>query len=187
MKRALLGLGLIALAVPAAAQIGGYDGQQFVDAVRKGDNDKALQLLQGGPGLVNAKDMDGHTALISAIENHDREWTGYLLKLGADPNLKNDRDGTTPLIAAAKMGDQEAAEWLIGLGAKVDMANKMGETPLIIAVQHRELDLVKLLLDHGADPDKADTAQGFSARDYAKRDSRSPEILRAIDAKKPAS
>jgi ankyrin repeat protein len=63
----------------------------------------------------------------------------------------------------------------------------MGETPLIVAVQRRNLPLVKLLLQHGANPDKSDSAQGYSARDYAKRDNRSPELLRAIEAKKPAS
>lgn len=188
MKRigcALTGLALACVAVPVVAQIGGYDGEQFVEDVAKGDNDKALDLLKGQPSLINARDFNGRTALMAAIENRDRDWTGYLLNQGADPNL-SDSQGNTPLIEAAKMGSEEQAEWLIGMGAKVDDANHMGETALIIAVQQRELPLVKLLLDHGADPDKADSAQGFSARDYAKRDSRSPDILRAIEAKKPA-
>jgi ankyrin repeat protein len=60
----------------------------------------------------------------------------------------------------------------------------MGETALIIAVQHRQLPIVRLLINAGADPDKTDSAQGYSARDYAKRDSRTPELLRIIEAKK---
>ena len=187
-KRAVLIAFVASIAAPAAAQFdggGGYDGQQFVEAVRKGDNDKALDLLKKEPGLVNARDGAGHTALVSAIESKQRDWVGQLLNSNADPNLANP-DGETPLIATAKVGFNEAAEWLINLGAKVDAADRSGETPLIFAVQTRNLALVKLLLNHGADPDKTDHVQGYSARDYAKRDNRSPDILRAIEAKKPA-
>ena len=80
--------------------------------------------------------------------------------------------GDTPLIAAARIGFEEAAEWLLGLGAKVDAANRMGETPLIIAVQQRQTADRPVLLDAGANPDKADAAAGYSARDYATRDHR---------------
>ena len=41
------------------------------------------------------------------------------------------------------------------------------------------------LLKAGANPDKTDALQGFSAREYAERDPRSREILKAIEAKKP--
>jgi hypothetical protein len=39
-----------------------------------------------------------------------------------------------------------------------------------------------MLLEAGADPDKADHASGYSARDYAKRDNRSPDMLRLIES-----
>jgi hypothetical protein len=43
-----------------------------------------------------------------------------------------------------------------------------------------------LLLAKGADPDRKDAAAGYSARDYAKRDTRSRDILGAIEsARKP--
>jgi ankyrin repeat protein len=107
-----------------------------------------------------------------------------LLNKGADPNLAG-KGGDTPLIAAARVGFEEAAEWLISMGAKVDGTNKMGETALIVAVQQRQAPMVKALLDAGANPDKADTAAGYSAREYAARDNRSRQILQLIEAKKP--
>jgi ankyrin repeat protein len=79
----------------------------------------------------------------------------------------------------------DAVDWLIGLGAPVDAENRMGETALIVAVQRRQIPIVRALVKAGANPDKADSAQGYSARDYAKRDTRTPEILRIIEAKKP--
>jgi ankyrin repeat protein len=74
---------------------------------------------------------------------------------------------------------------LLAYKAKVDLANKLGETPLIVAVQQRHPQLVRLYLESGANPDKADHAAGYSARDYAKQDRRSTDLLRLIESVKP--
>lgn len=187
MKRLKIAAALITLAgigSPAVAQ-NGYDGLQFVQAVRKSDADEAIKLLGSqGSGILDTKDDDGNTPLIITISRSDDEWTAFLLNKGADPNFPG-KGGDTPLIAAARVGYEQAAEWLLGLGAKTDAANKMGETALIVAVQQHQVPLVKLLLAAGADPDKADSAAGLSARDYAARDTRSRDILNLITAKKP--
>jgi ankyrin repeat protein len=107
-----------------------------------------------------------------------------LLNKGADPNLGG-KGGDSPLIAASRVGFESAVEWLIGLGAKVDGTNRMGETPLIIAVQQRNIPVVRVLLNQGANPDKTDGAAGYSARDYASRDPRARDILKMIEDKKP--
>lgn len=179
---AIIAVSALSMTVPAHAQNKGFDGAQFVKAIQDGKNDDAVTLFKGNPTLVNARDLDGQTALIAAIDNRDRQWAGYLLQQGADPNLTG-KDGETPLLAAARVGFEEAAEWLVGLGAKVDAANRGGETPLIIAVQRRQLPIVRLLIKSGADPDKADSVAGYSARDYAKRDNRTPELLKIIETK----
>ena len=186
LRIAIAGLSLTATSAPLVAQIGGYDGIQFVAAVRSKDGDKVTQAIRkNGPGIVNARDVNGDTGLIVAITDRNEDFTAYLLNQGADPNLAG-TGGDTPLIVAARVGYQDAAEWLLGQGAKVDGANRMGETPLIVAVQQRQAALVKILLAAGANPDKADSAAGLSARDYAKRDGRSREIIQAIEAKKPS-
>jgi len=187
LRIAILGLSLAASATPAFAQAGGYDGIQFVDAVRSKDGAKVMEFVRkNGPGIVNAKGVDGDTALVVAIVDRNEDFTAYLLNQGADPNLGG-KGGDTPLIAAARVGFEDAAEWLLGQGAKVDGSNRMGETPLIIAVQQRQIQLVRVLLAAGANPDRPDSAAGLSARDYAARDGRSREIISAIEAKKPKS
>ncbi|MGI8706124.1 MAG: ankyrin repeat domain-containing protein [Sphingomicrobium sp.] len=186
LKRLLLAISATAVAVPVSAQIGAYDGEKFVKAVREGNATEALKLLGETPTLVNVRDLSGRTALIEAIENRDTQWVGYLLQKEADPNLAL-RDGETPLIAAAKVGLVDVTRWLIERGARVDDTNRMGETALIVAVQRRQVPVARFLVDAGADPDKTDSAAGYSARDYAKRDTRTPELLRIIESKKPAS
>jgi ankyrin repeat protein len=176
---------LAAISTPVIGQGGLSPSYEFVKAVRDRNGGKAQELLAGNPaGIVNGRDSDGNTALIIAVTREDQNWTAFLLRRGADVNLAG-KGGDTPVIAAARVGFDEAVDWLLGDGAKVDAANKMGETALIVAVQQRNARLVKMLLDAGADPDKTDSAAGFSARDYAQRDTRSRQILQLIEAKKP--
>ena len=180
---AVVALMLGGLAGPAVAQFVSAK-VDFVKAIHARDGNKVTQLLdRNPPGLVDARDDEGNTPLIITIARQD-DWAAFLLNKGADANLAG-KGGDTPLIAAARVGYMDAIEWLLTAGARVDTANRMGETPLIVAVQQRQALVVKRLLAAGADPDKADSAAGFSARDYAQRDSRSRQILQLIEAKKP--
>jgi ankyrin repeat protein len=178
-----MAVALIGVAAPSLAQSTGYEGAKFVDAVRDGKNNEALTLLEANPNIINARNAKGETALLGAVERRS-EWTAHLLRSGADPNLAS-RSGDTPLIAAARIGYDDAVQWLLISGAKVDAANRMGETALITAVQQRQSRIIRMLLEAGADPDKADSAAGLSARDYAQRDTRSRDIIKMIEDKKP--
>jgi ankyrin repeat protein len=184
LKFVIAGMALGMVSAAASAQFSNH-GYDFVEAVRNRDGGKATQLLESQPvGLVNSKASDGNTALVIAIARGDSDWTAYLLTEGADPNLAG-AGGDTPLIAASRIGFGDAVAWLIGKGAKIDGTNRMGETALIIAVQQRRIPIIRTLLEAGANPDRADTAAGYSARDYAARDTRSREIIKLIEAKKP--
>lgn len=186
LRFAIAAAALSFVSAPVTAQLG-TDSAAFVEALRQGDGAKAKSLLDDkGNTLLNARDYKGNTALVSVIANEDDQWTGYLLGLGADPNLPS-AGGETPLIAATRVGFEQAVEWLLAAGAKVDGANKMGETALIIAVQQRRPALVRALLEAGANPDKTDSAAGLSARDYATRDTRSRDILKLIESAKSKS
>ena len=182
LMRLAAALFLGSMAAPALSQMG-MDGERFLDHLRKGENGPALTLLQSNPIILDATDSKGETALLVSVKKRDPAWTAHLLREGANPNIAA-RDGETPLIAAARNGFTEAVRWLLAAGSKVDSANRRGETPLIVAVQERHVGLVKLLLAAGADPDRADAAAGYSARDYAKRESRFPDLLAAIESTK---
>ena len=185
-RLALIALAFLAASSPSAAQYVS-DAEPFLTAVKSRDGNKATEMIETRPTLVNSRNAKGETALNIAVGRSDDNWTKFLIGKGANVNLAA-ANGDTPLITAARVGFTDAIDLLLQLGAKVDASNKMGETALILAVQQRQLDAVKLLLVKGADPDRKDTAAGYSARDYAKRDTRNREILAAIEgaSKKPA-
>ena len=181
----VIAAGAIALvSAPAVAQLAPPPGPAFIDAVQKRDGNKATELIEAHPTLIDTRNGDGDTGLMVAIRAGDRDWTGFMLRKGADPNFHGNH-GDTPLIAAAKVGFDEAVPWLLSMGAKVDDTNRSGETALIIAVQLRDADMVKALLNAGADPDHSDSVAGYSARDYANRDNRARNIQKLINDKKP--
>ena len=175
---------MLLLAVPVTAQSNASEGEAFLKAVEDKDGGKAVPMLDNPASrVVNYRGYKGDTALHIATRNRESDWVGFLINKGADPNI-GDAQGDSPLIVAARIGFEEAATWMLGRGAQVDLANRRGETALIVAVQQRQRRLVELLLRAGANPDKADHAAGYSARDYAKRDTRSRELLKLIETVK---
>lgn len=173
-----------ALGGPAYAQFRG--GYAFLQAVESRDGTKVTDTLKDDPALVNTRNPDtGETALIIVTKRRDATWLSFLLSKNADPAI-SDRQGVTPLMHAALLNFTEGADALLDRKAPVDQTNRRGETALILAVQARNAAAVRLLVRRGANPDRADHVAGMSARDYAKRDDRTGQILALLDAKSDA-
>ncbi len=113
----------------------------------------------------------GLTPLLYAVRQGYVESTDALIKAGADINQPSAGDKTTPLVMAVINGHFDLAKSLIEKGANVNAASSNGVTPLygVLNVEwapkalypqpraHMQqktnyLDLMKLLLDKGADP-----------------------------------
>lgn len=182
----LVGVAGAFVAAPAAAQFS--DTYNFLQAVESRDGDKVTKLLSDNDArIVNTRSPDnGETALAIVVKRRDLTWLKFLLGKGADPSIA-DRQGTTPLMHAALIGFPEGANELLDRKAPIDQTNRRGETALILAVQARNASMVRLLVRRGASPDKADHIAGMSARDYAKRDDRSGQMLELLDAKADAA
>ncbi|XP_065573428.1 putative ankyrin repeat protein RF_0381 [Artemia franciscana] len=73
----------------------------------------------------------------------------YLLESGADPNCAQ------CLHHAVSKGKQNLCQLLISYGANVDEINMNCETPLVTAILANNSDMVKYLLESGANPNFA--------------------------------
>lgn len=170
-------------APPAFAQLGQSEGYRFLQAVKEAKNDEVIAFLdKPGVTVVNTRDQGtGEGAIYIVVRRGDMPYLNYLLAKGADANLR-DRQGESGMLLAARLGRGDMIATLAKAGGNVNLASTSGETPLIVAVQRRDQTMVRALLDLGADPDQTDRLQGFSARDYAHQDTRSPAIAAMIDA-----
>ncbi len=188
MRHHVLGLALVAVMAPVAAQAQFSESYNFLKAVRDRDGDKVTAAINkpgSGAVLINTRDSaTGEGALHIVTKRRDVTWLSFLLSKGANPDMR-DSGGNTALMISAQLGFAEGLSLLIDRRAQVDLANSSGETPLIRAVQNRDIATVRTLLAAGANPAKADTSSGLSARQYAERDLRSAAIVKAIDEAKP--
>lgn len=129
---------------------------------------------------VDNTDGNGWTALKHVSDNGHDEIITLLLKAGASPNIV-DREGWTALINAAGKGHVEVCKKLLKAGADVNAIGAGGRTPLLQAIGARsdskamdalkelrrmlkgqndnedggeesQLDLIKILLKAGANP-----------------------------------
>jgi ankyrin repeat protein len=160
--------------------------QQLFDAIKAGKTDEVRQLVQQNPSLKQARDASGASAILVAAYNMKPDIVNALLELGAPVDIfeasvlgKVDRineilkssparvsehapDGFTPVALAAFFGQPAAVRALIAAGADVKAAakNALKVQALHAAVAGRNLEIVKAVLDAGADPNAQQQA-GF--------------------------
>lgn len=123
---------------------------KMVDMLRNNELASFLRLAKATPKLLNARGPDGSTPFMYAILYTSTATVDRLLRMGADPNAHNDAN-TTALMWAARYPDK--ATLLIAHGADVNAKSDEFRTALMIAARRPgEAPMVKLLLDHGANP-----------------------------------
>ncbi len=105
------------------------------------------KLLEKGAD-PNLTDVRGEIPLNVAIDKRP-ELVPMLLEKGADPNLIDVKGEITLNIAIDKR--PELVPMLLEKGAKPKLVNSNGDTPLDAAVRNGNADMVKLLIDAGAD------------------------------------
>ncbi len=153
----------------------GNDGRRPLHQAVVVMEEVARALVDAGAD-INAQDNDGNTPLIYACMKAREETVLWLLKAGADYKLQNNEGMTAESIAAQKgysralelMGadtllqacknNQKRSVQVILQRGDIDINERDEEcnTPLIYACKNNALDIVKMLLDNGADPNIGD-------------------------------
>jgi ankyrin repeat protein len=115
------------------------------------DDREAIDLLLRAGAHVNAADDYGVTPLARACENASEPTVTRLLEARANPNAAQ-ANGLTPLMTAARTGNLNVVKALLLRGANVNGATaSTDETALSWAVAERHLDIVRALIENGAD------------------------------------
>jgi ankyrin repeat protein len=114
-------------------------------------NVEILSLLVGGGAKADAANELAITPLAIAADNAHAPIVERLLELGANPNAASE-SGVTPLMRAARTGSAAAVRALLAKNANVNATeSERKQTALMWAVSQRHPEIVKLLLDRGAD------------------------------------
>ena len=124
-----------------------------------GSFDAVQQLLASGAD-ARAVSNSGVTPLHWAAPNTAK--VRALLAAGADVNAVSQLGRTPLLIAASANGTAESIRLLLARGAKVNVTDTLGMTPLTAAALVNDTEVVKLLVEHGADV-KVPAATGILA------------------------
>ena len=125
---------------------------------------KVADLLIANPATdINLANKSGENPLMmAAIEGELPLVETLVLKKKADVN----KSGWTPLHYACTTGKLSVAEFLVANGAKVNALSPSDTTPLMMAVSSGNDQLIKFLLDKGADL-RMRNHEGYSAIDVA--------------------
>uniref|UniRef100_A0A673LNH8 Histone-lysine N-methyltransferase EHMT2-like n=1 Tax=Sinocyclocheilus rhinocerous TaxID=307959 RepID=A0A673LNH8_9TELE len=118
-------------------------------AAQRGLLEVCYLLIQAG-AKVDAQDKTLRTPLLEAIVNNHVEVVKYLIQTGACI-YHAEEDGSTGLHHAAKLGNLEVVMLLLSTGqVDINAQDSGGWTPIIWAAEHRHIDVIRALLNRGA-------------------------------------
>ncbi len=160
--------------------------QAFFAAVKAGNLDEVQRLVRETPALAGARDVNGVSGILLAAYHSRREVAAALVAMGAPVDVFEasalglvDRiaallnedparvssyapDGFYPLGLACFFGHLEAVRALIAAGADIHgtARNTFKVQPIHAAAASRNLDIMRAVLEAGADPN-IPQQQGF--------------------------
>lgn len=142
-------------------------------AVKSKNIHSVESLLNKGADIENAAEdeYNQYGALYIAIKENDMKMVDFLIKHKANINVILNDEGATLLSSAIKLENYSIAKILILNGANtlasLDVEGNKKFIPILEATIANQKDLVKLLIDYGANPNEENN-EGISAHVYAK-------------------
>lgn len=143
-----------------------------VTAAAIGEHAPVVRALVSAGADVDLQDREDNNPLLVCGETGNVDVLREVLRAGPDLTRTN-RFGGTALIPAADRGHVEMVRALVATDISIDHVNRLGWTALLEAVvlgeggaEHEEI--VRLLVDAGADPAIADR-DGATPLDHARR------------------
>jgi RNA polymerase sigma factor (sigma-70 family) len=120
----------------------------LLEAARGGDIERVKTLLKADRRLLVGRDPMGNTALIIAVNTGHEALADLLFDAGVEPGLHE----------AAAIGDSSRVRAALDRDpALLDTDSPEGFTPLALAAHFGHLDVMRLLIDRGADVNRVAT------------------------------
>jgi ankyrin repeat protein len=152
------------------------DGPQAMIFAANRSHFEVLRYLVEDQKLnVSAQTDDGNYSLIGAVIGGNLDIVKYLVKNGANLNLKNDTKTAdyknlslygTPLIHAVTSDKFSIVRYLIDTGANVNIKTNSGYSALMLAIMFNKFETARYLIDKGADMNDQD-ANGYTVLMHA--------------------
>jgi ankyrin repeat protein len=122
----------------------------LMSACYNGYFDIAEYLASSGAGL-DIRDQYWATAVHYAVAMGHYYIVDMLLYYGANAHMLT-YEGTSTILEASLFGDTAIAQLLINKDVDIDKENKLGYTPLSVAVQNNDTIMFDFLMANGANP-----------------------------------
>ena len=117
----------------------------------EGGNEGIIETLLSSGLDINSRSKDGTTPLMVAAAKGQEKTLNFLLSKGADPHLKNFM-GRNLLHAAAEGGNILIVRSMLSFDIDINSkGDESSATPLIIAAMENHVEVMKYLLQKGAD------------------------------------
>lgn len=133
------------------------DGTTALHFIARWHRQTILEMILE-PGIeINVHDNDGATPLQTAFLHNNLDTAKCFIEYGADVNESSSiKTGAKIIHKMVTTGRLNAANILIECGASINSADKMGRTPLHLAMIRNDPSMAKLLLEKGAEIDACD-------------------------------
>lgn len=122
--------------------------RHFVEAAERRDRETILKIIREHPEIHNLEGVDGD--LVSIIGHNCPELFSAAFKAGLHPDSGSENPLQTPLQVVIANDDLKTVRLFLEYGADVERRNVNGETSLGFAAAWASLEMVKLLVDAGA-------------------------------------
>ena len=123
----------------------------FLEAVDRGNEDRALHWLKNGADINKATDLSGGKSLERAIAKNNLPMLNFLLENGADIEQEG-YNGEKPLHNAIDMENSEICQILVDLGANIYSKNYLGISALDCARNSTNNEIIQIFRDKQTDP-----------------------------------
>lgn len=143
-----------------------FTGDSLSVHVQK-DNREIVQTYIDAGMSLNERTSTGVPMLNVAIRSEQVEEVKWMLEQDVDLNAVSNDRGYSALMDCVWKKNLEIAKLLVSKGVNLDFVSSDNQSALTLAVGAGNAELVKILSDAGASPDKFD-ALGMSAWTYAK-------------------